>query len=1164
MSTYSSGEADFGRALKALLSAAGLTPDRVLTELGDQRVLVSRTSLYDWMKNSHLPEDDGPVMEVVYLCLAAARRRGVPVDPALLDAPGWRQLLADAKQARDGRAAVASRTSERRRGPARPGGPIRRWSPVALGVHSAIGGTLPSYVPRKHDDLLRALLNPAVVTSRMVVLRGTSSTGKTRAAYEAVLECLPEWLLDYPRTTAILAKRLREGFAPRTVVWLDELWRFTSPDAEVLAELGDMLTMNSQVVVIATLWPTHWAAYTRENEPIFGSPSDDAEQPARLRADSLSGLKPLLKGLPELSKSANTFDPAFGGIIDIPDRFTEPEIVSAWQQGDQAVVSAITAAEAAGAPGMVTQYLAGVPDLEEHYAGPGADPYGYAVITAAVDAARFGHAGPFPEALLHQAVVGYLDDSLRTVDQERWWPRALHYATRELKGTVTALTPVPPATGTGVNGYRLADYLDQQGRGVREAALGPASLWEALTAHTSQSADLSRIGQSAYDRGMYRYAAVAWKKAIAAGGIGAIANLISLLRRVVPGSCEQAAEWMAAHAAVDAPATAATAFEALCGHGHRAAASALAARAAECVALDDPDGLARLIRVLAVARERAAIVTLDGRLTNSAPESVRLRLLSRLREVLGQRAVAGLTSGSGPSDDASAHGSAAAPDADDKSGEHRLRARQAQLARRPGEPVTPVSAEAIAQRLRQLNAKNEKASQEGTVLANRAAERFPLDDPRDVLTLLRAFHDSGQREAVARLIARRPEAQVDLGKAIRISDLFRVLREAGHPHVAVVLGQRFATHAPMDSPRGIDRVFAALVEAGERETAGLLARRAVARRALRPVALNVIYTWDGVFLIGEFYKAGEKEAALALAAQVIEEDGPTRRWRRNGADDLLAIARRMHWDYGADVARAITAPLVADDYVQGPLDNPWRVANNIKWLDRAFATDALKVLLARHPANHVALQDPGGVAQMLGALRRLDGPAAAESHQMLLARRPEEHVSTSDAGGLARLLDELLKVGAKEAVVTLVQRVIANFEVSDAMGAAALLQTLRKAGAGDITDLARLAAGQVNLTEPDGAAELLEMLAKLHLPEVTREVAGRAAQQAVLDSTYDVARLLDAVNGSGASQALPALANRAANTGYYAPLVRRGLADDFAFGREPDGTASRPWTWHDL
>jgi len=257
MSTSPPGEADFGGALRVLLAAAGLTPDRVRTELGDQRDLVSRTSLYDWMKSSHLPDDDGPVLEVVHLCLDAARRRGASVYPAPPDAQGWRDLLSAAKQARDGHAAVAIRGPERKGGPTRPGMPIRRWNPVALGVHSAIGGTLPAYARREHDDLLRTLLDPKVMPSRMVVLRGASSTGKTRAAYEAVRECLPEWLVDYPRTTAILAKRLREGFTPRTVVWLDELRHFTSPDTQVLAELADMLTMSSQVVVIATLWPAY-------------------------------------------------------------------------------------------------------------------------------------------------------------------------------------------------------------------------------------------------------------------------------------------------------------------------------------------------------------------------------------------------------------------------------------------------------------------------------------------------------------------------------------------------------------------------------------------------------------------------------------------------------------------------------------------------------------------------------------------------------------------------------------------------------------------------------------------------------------------------------------------------------------------------------------------
>ena len=48
------------------------------------------------------------------------------------------------------------------------------------------GGPMPTYIRRPHDDLLRAVLDPAVPASRLVVVRGGSSTGKTRAAYEAV------------------------------------------------------------------------------------------------------------------------------------------------------------------------------------------------------------------------------------------------------------------------------------------------------------------------------------------------------------------------------------------------------------------------------------------------------------------------------------------------------------------------------------------------------------------------------------------------------------------------------------------------------------------------------------------------------------------------------------------------------------------------------------------------------------------------------------------------------------------------------------------------------------------------------------------------------------------------------------------------------------------
>ena len=59
-----------------------------------------------------------------------------------------------------------------------------------------------------------------------MVLRGGSSTGKTRAAYEAVLGRLADWQLDYPRDPGALTVRLDAGIPARTVLWLGELRQY--------------------------------------------------------------------------------------------------------------------------------------------------------------------------------------------------------------------------------------------------------------------------------------------------------------------------------------------------------------------------------------------------------------------------------------------------------------------------------------------------------------------------------------------------------------------------------------------------------------------------------------------------------------------------------------------------------------------------------------------------------------------------------------------------------------------------------------------------------------------------------------------------------------------------------------------------------------------------
>jgi hypothetical protein len=765
-----------------------------------------------------------------------------------------------------------------------------QWDPVELGVHQVIGGgPVPAYICRPHDELLRAVLDPAVPASRLVVIRGGSSTGKTRAAYQAVVGRLAGWRLDYPLDPGALAARLEAGIPARTVLWLGELRQYADADggAAVLGHLADLLQGEGHLL-ITTMWPEQWTAYTAAVRAGPGA-ADPAGTAGRLltRLPALTGRDPA------------RIDPARGGVIDVPDQFATADLEAVARTGDPLLAEAAAAAASAGQDGQVTQYLAGVPDLLRRYEESGGDPYGRAVVTAAMDAARFGHASLLTAALVQEAAVGYLTGPQRTMDIASWRDSALAWAAAELHGAVRALQPVPPPSGTGVAGYQVADYLDQHGRRTRQDQLGPPSLWDALTAHAASARDLTRLAQAARGRGLYRHAAALWTTAATLGSAGAAGRLISHLRRVSPGDTARAAHWAVGHVSLDDPGAVAGLLRELRVAGASDAVAALLARdPAGQVSLDDPWAIAELLAELRaaaasdvvaalLARDPAGQVSLDRRWGVT-------RLLTELREA-------------GASDAARALAARAAADAslDD-----------------------PGAAAGLLRDLREAGASDAAHA----LLARDAAAHASLDHPQAVAGLLTELREAGASYAARALLARDPAGHVSLDHPWAIAELLTELREAGASDAARALAARAVGHTSLDNPVGVTWLLRALRRGGASDAVtALLARDPVGHVSLDDPQ-------DVAELLEELRAAGANDAARALLARDpaghVSLDHP---WA------IALLLRALRAAGASDAAHTLAARAAA----HASLDDPGAVAGLLRELREAGANDAARTLATR-------------------------------------------------------------------------------------------------------------------------------------------------------------------------------------------------------------------------
>lgn len=377
--------------------------------------------------------------------------------------------------------------------------PVRGWRPADLGIHKGLRGSLPAdavlelpgYLRRPHDERLDGLFdNPA--DSVFVVLRGGSSTGKSRALYEAILrhQVLRDWPLCYPRNARQARKVLDDSLPPPCVLWLGDCYNlFSSADgAEVAADLAALLdrSMAGPVLVVATMWPDHWEDLTAESAA-----------PAPVR---------------DLLLHQAT-------AVDVPGSFSEQEMagVLADPAADARLVMAV---RAAGPGRLVVQTLAGGPLLVSRYEQPATSEgwYARAVVSAAMDARRLGMRRPVPALLLQAASPAYLEGA-RIDPPDDWVDRGLRHASRDTQHGVTALAACREQPGPGpAEGYDLHDYLVQHAGKTRHGNTVPAAMWDALLAHVDDPDDAFRLAGAAEGRLLHGYDLPLYRRCRELGG----------------------------------------------------------------------------------------------------------------------------------------------------------------------------------------------------------------------------------------------------------------------------------------------------------------------------------------------------------------------------------------------------------------------------------------------------------------------------------------------------------------------------------------------------------------------------------------------------------------------------------------------------------------------
>ncbi|MFI9255789.1 hypothetical protein [Streptomyces sp. NPDC053069] len=1002
-------------------------------------------------------------------------------------------------------------------------------------------GALPAYVPREFDARLDAVVATAAAgKSGIAVLVGGSSTGKTRALWEAARKLPDAWRLWHPitptRPDAVLAEL--PDIAPRTVVWLNEAQHYLGPDPigeEVAAGLRNLLRdpARGPVLVLATLWPGHWQSLTTRT-------TVDRHAQAR---ELLSGYK-----------------------IDVPEAFTHADLVALTETAstDSRLKEAAEHAHAA----QITQYLAGVPVLTDRYrTATGATR---ALIHAAMDVRRLGAAPYISLAWLADAAPGYLTEAEWNTTENEWLAQALDYVTQGCNGIPGILTPVKtttprnprngrnrrsadvsslaagqPARGMPGPHYQLADYLDQYGRLHRADQIPPIDFWTAAANH-AHPADLTALSNAASQRGLHRDAAQLRKRATHSDPRAA-AQLLRQLHRLCPTD-RRPAQWVVDHVSLDdEPDKVVQLLTALRDVGTSQQFTDLLARdPAAHVTVDDAYAVGRLLKALSEVAAHEQAAALAERAARQAPlddPSGVAFLMETMREIGCHEQVAVILTG-----DPAAH-------------------------------VTVDDAYAVGRLLKALS--EVAAHEQAAALAERAARQAPLDDRHAAIRLLESMREVGAYEQAAAL-AERAARYAPLDSKGAASSMLKSLQKAGAYRQAARLAERAAAQGDLDNPADVTWLLDRLLRSKSYEqTAALLAHDPAAH-----VTLDDHYAL--IKLLKKLREAGAHEQAAALEVRVATHIivGRTRA--------LSPLEERLR---KSGVLEQVTTLLARDPEPHVALRHPFAMRDLLEELGKLQYHEQVEAL-TDWAVSHIDLDRPSAVAWFLVHLCEV----GAHDHAVALAERAARHPISDDWEGVARLLKHMWHIQAHEQATALAQRAAAHFALHHPYDVSSLLARLWETGcrelaaavatgatahiAADSTGavssllgrMARVAAREeaaalaerttpyAGLEDPRAVKWLLERLSESgYHQQMTVLLARDPASHAALHDSRGVYELWAKLQEVGAHEQATRLAERLPAAGHFDLYIQMiNDAQRFMYGREPDGSAAAPWTWEDL